>query len=148
MSRRKAVVLVNDNNRYVVVLYGLKKKDFQKLDQLIGNERQPIVNLVPDEESLGYEYDVPMKLETGIKLSEYLPAEVTYVYDFGDDWVDRIEVDKMMEDFDKNYPVCLEAHGNAPPEDVGGEGGYENFLDIIADQHHPDHENMLAWGRM
>src|SRR5699024_585038 len=35
INRRKTVVLVNDSNRYVVVLYGLLAKDFQKLDQLI-----------------------------------------------------------------------------------------------------------------
>ncbi len=35
MSRRKAVVLVNDRNRYVIVLYGLKAKDFKELDDHI-----------------------------------------------------------------------------------------------------------------
>ncbi|WP_200084741.1 DUF6933 domain-containing protein [Salicibibacter cibi] len=35
INRRKAVVVVNDNNRYVVVLYGLKAKDFRKLNELI-----------------------------------------------------------------------------------------------------------------
>ena len=35
VNRRKAVVLVNDKNRYVIVLYGLKAKDFKNLDQLI-----------------------------------------------------------------------------------------------------------------
>ncbi|SDI41590.1 plasmid pRiA4b ORF-3 family protein [Natribacillus halophilus] len=108
---------------------------------------QPIVNLVPDEESLEFERDIPTKLEFGIKLSEYLPAMMKYLHDFGDDWVHKIEVEEMMDDFDKNYPVCLEAYGNAPPEDVGGEGGYEEFLNIMADEHHPDHTEMLRWGR-
>lgn len=30
LSHRKTVVLVNDKNRYVVVLHGLKAKDFKK----------------------------------------------------------------------------------------------------------------------
>ena len=35
VNRRKTVVLVNDKNRYVIVLHGLKAKDFKKLDELI-----------------------------------------------------------------------------------------------------------------
>ncbi|WP_163969667.1 DUF6933 domain-containing protein [Oceanobacillus halotolerans] len=35
VNRRNAVVLMNDKNRYVIVLYGLRAKDFNKLDELI-----------------------------------------------------------------------------------------------------------------
>lgn len=35
VKRRKAEVLVNDKNRYVIVLHGLKAKDFNNLDALI-----------------------------------------------------------------------------------------------------------------
>ncbi|WP_318261451.1 plasmid pRiA4b ORF-3 family protein [Thermoanaerobacter ethanolicus] len=35
LNRRKSVALVNDKNRYVVVLYNLKAKDFKKLDEII-----------------------------------------------------------------------------------------------------------------
>lgn len=35
IDRKKAVALVNDKNRYMVILYGLKAKDFKKLDELI-----------------------------------------------------------------------------------------------------------------
>jgi len=35
IGRRKTIVLVNDSNRYMVVLYGLKAKDFKQLDKLI-----------------------------------------------------------------------------------------------------------------
>ncbi|WP_027364989.1 plasmid pRiA4b ORF-3 family protein [Desulfotruncus alcoholivorax] len=107
---------------------------------------KPIINLVYDEEALGYENDVPMKLETGIKLSEYIPARIKYNYDFGDNWQHYIEVERVIDDYDKNYPVCLEGEGNTPPEDVGGEHGYEEFLEIIADEKHPEHEEMVAWG--
>lgn len=37
LNRRKTVVLVNDKNRYIVVLHGLKAKDFKKLDEHIIN---------------------------------------------------------------------------------------------------------------
>lgn len=34
MNRRKTVVLMNDSNRYAVVLYGLKAKDFKRFDKI------------------------------------------------------------------------------------------------------------------
>lgn len=108
---------------------------------------EPIVKLVCDEEAFDYPYDdLEMKLETGIKLSEYMPAKAKYVYDFGDNWQHYIEVEKVIEDYDKNYCVCLEGKGNTPPEDAGGEYGYGEFLEIISDKNHPEYENMLGWG--
>lgn len=35
VNRRKAVVLVNDKNRYVIILYGLVAKHFKKIEELI-----------------------------------------------------------------------------------------------------------------
>lgn len=35
LKRRKAVVVVNDKNRFGLVLFGLKKKDFIKIEELI-----------------------------------------------------------------------------------------------------------------
>jgi hypothetical protein len=35
LNRRKTLILIHDRNRYVIVMYGLRKKDFQKLDSLI-----------------------------------------------------------------------------------------------------------------
>jgi len=108
---------------------------------------KPIINLVCDEEAFEYDNDVPMKLETGIKLSDYIPAKIKYNYDFGDNWQHYIEVERVIEDYDKNYPVCLKGEGNTPPEDVGGEHGYEEFLKIISDEEHPEHEHMVIWGK-
>ena len=36
----------------------------------------------------------------------------------------------------------LDGAGNSPPEDVGGQDGYDSFLEIIADENHP---NMRIW---
>lgn len=35
IKRRKAVIVVNDKNRFGFVLFGLKTKDFMKIDELI-----------------------------------------------------------------------------------------------------------------
>ncbi len=47
--------------------------------------------------------------------------------------------------YDKHYPVCLMGEGNAPPEDVGGISGYEDFLEIMADPNHVEYGDMQKW---
>ncbi len=42
-------------------------------------------------------------------------------------------------------PVCLAGARACPPEDVGGIGGYEDFLQAIGDPHHPEHKEFLEW---
>lgn len=108
---------------------------------------KPIIMLECDEEAFDYPNDfIEMKLEVGVKLSEYIPAKIKYVYDFGDNWEHYIDVEKIIDNYDKNYPVCLDGKGNAPPEDAGAEYGYEKFLEIIGDKNNPEYEDMLAWG--
>jgi hypothetical protein len=108
---------------------------------------KPIVNLVCDTEALNYEGEISMKLETDEKLLDYLPAEILYTYDFGDSWEHEISLEKVIDNYEWNYPVCLEGEGNTPPEDVGGEPGFQNFLSILEDPNHPDHEFMKDWGK-
>ncbi|MBT2214700.1 plasmid pRiA4b ORF-3 family protein [Virgibacillus dakarensis] len=88
---------------------------------------KPIVNLVCNQEAFSYPGDVQMRMENGIRLSEYIPASklLMYNYDFGDDWRHKIEVIRVLEHYDGNHPACTAGAGNAPPEDVGGEGGYQ-----------------------
>jgi hypothetical protein len=75
-------------------------------------------------------------------------SRIKYNYDFGDDWQHSIEVGNFIENYTQNYPVCLAGEGNAPPEDIGGEGGYDEFLEVISDPEHPQHKEMLDWGKL
>jgi len=43
------------------------------------------------------------------------------------------------------YPRCIAGERNCPPEDVGGSGGYENYLVALADPEDEEHEDLLAW---
>ena len=108
---------------------------------------KPIVNLACDEQIIEDDSDMPVIRERGIRLSEYIPTFMKYIYDFGDYWEHYIEVEKIIDDFDRNYPVCLGGEGIAPPEDVGGSHGFEEFLEIIADEEHPEHHEMINWGK-
>ncbi|MCH1627735.1 plasmid pRiA4b ORF-3 family protein [Fredinandcohnia quinoae] len=111
---------------------------------------KPIVNLVCDEEAFAYPSEIEMRLEKGIKISEYIPTHkmLKYNYDFGDNWQHTIEVERMIDDYHVNYPICQDGEGNTPPEDVGGEYGYEEFLIILGNPEHPDHNHMTTWAKM
>lgn len=69
-----------------------------------------------------------------------------YEYDFGDSWLHKIEVEKVIApEPGMKYPVCLTGKRNGPLEDVGGIWGYEEFLKAMKDKKHPDHEDMRNW---
>jgi hypothetical protein len=68
-----------------------------------------------------------------------------YNYDFGDDWLFRIEHVKTMPSYDKYSPERIEAEGQAPPQDVGGVDGYKEFLKAYNDPEHPQHKELVRW---
>ena len=71
---------------------------------------------------------------------------IRYVYDFGDDWVHRVVVEKVVQaDPNGTYPRCVGGKRACPPEDCGGVWGYEEFLAAISNSDHPEHESMLEW---
>lgn len=70
----------------------------------------------------------------------------TYLYDFGDNWEHRIDVEDVITLEPKtSYPRCLTGRRAAPPEDVGGTWGYARFLEVIADPNHEEHTEMFEW---
>lgn len=71
-----------------------------------------------------------------------------YLYDFGDHWMHQIRVTKMeIPDEESNtWPMCLGGANACPPEDVGGIGGYEDFVAAIKDPGHEEHHAMWQLG--
>lgn len=73
-------------------------------------------------------------------------ASCIYEYDFGDGWQHELVLEQVVaSDPDTRYPICLAGQRACPPEDVGGIGGYAEFLDAIRSPRHPEHAAMLAW---
>lgn len=70
----------------------------------------------------------------------------TYTYDFGDDWRHTIVVEEVVvADPMVDCPRFIEGARRAPPEDVGGLPGFEEFLRVMADPADPEHDNILTW---
>lgn len=84
-----------------------------------------------------------------IKLKERFKSpkdRLLYVYDFGDNWGHTVELEKVLEvDPSKRYPVCISGQRNAPPEDVGGIFGFEDFVEAMNDMEHPQHDDFVEW---
>jgi len=73
-------------------------------------------------------------------------AKARYVYDFGDDWVHDIRLEKILPmDKDAVYPICLAGKRACPPEDCGGPWGYEDLLEIISNPEHEQYEETIEW---
>jgi len=69
-----------------------------------------------------------------------------YEYDFGDSWLHDLFVEKILpSEKGVRYPLCIAGKRACPPEDVGGIGEYNDFLDAITDPKHPEHYRMLEW---
>lgn len=89
------------------------------------------------------------KDERRYKLSQVVPSEnfqFVYCYDFGDNWEHDLLVEKILPSQQGvRYPVCIDGARACPPEDVGGIGGYEEFLEAINDPNHPSHTEFWEW---
>ena len=71
---------------------------------------------------------------------------IDYEYDFGDSWRHVLEVEGRTASIPAAvYPRCVEGENSAPPEDVGGTSGYEEFLEVLFDPSHEEHQHMKSW---
>lgn len=122
-------------------------KNYHLFDFAVYNKKtgEPCARLVPDEESLSYDDDAV--LIDGRILSEYLPKHkfILYTYDMGDSWEHQIELIRVIDVHDADSPWLLEAIGQAPPEDVGGVGGFINFREIMLNPNHPEYAETKDW---
>lgn len=107
-----------------------------------GYGSNPVIALINEDDWEKPDMDA---LET--TLSEIFNAEkqtFVYTYDFGDDWIHSITLEKII---DKTipYPVCLAGKGACPFEDCGGAWGYEDLKLILTDPSHKEHKSMRKW---
>jgi hypothetical protein len=87
--------------------------------------------------------------ERKVRLSQLLTKvgdKIRYTYDFGDDWLHDIALEKILPaGAGVTSPVCMAGKGACPPEDCGGVWGYENLKATLADPAAEEHDDMLEW---
>lgn len=115
----------------------------------ISKDGQPVANIASTQSFVELETQLPSSLASSTKVTDYLPEhEIKYIYDFiGDRWEHSLKLEEIIENYPHNYPTCIEAKGNCPPEDVGGMIGYNTFLHILNNPQHPAYEETVDWGK-
>ncbi len=121
------------------------------LFEIQNTEEKPIQILMDNEpETLSHfnEETHEIKIENTTFLQDVFTQynQVQYTYDYGDNWVHNIELEKitMSNQLEGEY---LGGAGERPPEDVGGESGFNEYLAAIKDAKDPDHERMKDWAK-
>jgi hypothetical protein len=102
---------------------------------------------IPDPDGL-YDFE-NFRSEMSVTLKMIAPergASFVYEYDFGDGWEHQVTVEKIVPVDEQNFwPMCVAGERAAPPEDVGGAGGFMDFVEAIRNPLHQDHRQVWAW---
>ena len=70
----------------------------------------------------------------------------SYTYDFGDNWQHTVTLETITAaDPALDYPRFIDGARRAPPEDVGGIPGFDEFLDAMAKPRHPERKRLMRW---
>jgi hypothetical protein len=76
------------------------------------------------------------------KVGDYMD----YEYDFGDGWVHRITLEKILPtNPTQKSLVLLKGKGACPPEDCGGIWGYENLKEVMKNPDHEEYQHLSDW---
>ncbi len=71
-------------------------------------------------------------------------TKFTYIYDFGDDWTHKIELEAVSPEL-MDDAICLSGKGACPPDDCGGIYGYERLKQTMKDPKDPEYADMKEW---
>lgn len=126
---------------HAVIQAAMPFEDYHLFDFRVGEQRYALPDLDwPDSKTRNAEE---------VKLGAVLKPGVerfAYTYDFGDDWRHTITVEAIEPAVPAvTYPRFVDGARRAPPEDVGGTIGFEEFLTIIGKPRHRERKAMLAW---
>jgi hypothetical protein len=90
--------------------------------------------------------------DADVRLSEVFGGDalsegsvIAYLYDYGDGWYHAVRFERTVKDYNANFARCTLMEGDAPPEDSGGPGGFQNLLEILKDKAHPEYAEMNEW---
>ena len=79
-------------------------------------------------------------------LEEKILPGFVYIYDYGDDWLHQIAVEKVLEPHEgKPYPILVTGKRACPPEDIGGIPGFQNLLEVLANPDDEEYDEFVEW---
>ena len=102
---------------------------------------------VPDSESDAPEWHTEDERKVFLNRVLTDDAVFTYLYDFGDGWEHRLLVEEYDDSDDLRFgdgDAWVDAGERAcPPEDCGGVGGFQDFLEKLEDEPYSDESKEL-----
>lgn len=118
-----------------------------------GYGSSPVIEVDPENDAIDFSSFLSINSNRKMnakktKISDIFNTEgqtFTYIYDFGDNWVHKITLEKIDETDNSPSATLLNGKGACPPEDCGGPWGYEGLKEAIADKSNPEREEMLEW---
>ncbi|MDR2089984.1 MAG: SEC-C domain-containing protein [Clostridiales Family XIII bacterium] len=116
-------------------------------------EDEGLLLIHPDEEDpmlenlLPADGDCESKDARETAIDDFLREGVRFRFDcdFGEVWSHEIKVEKLLEDYPRDYPRVIKYAGNCPPEDIGGPDAYAALCRVQRDPADPNHENAVQW---
>ncbi len=111
-----------------------------------GYGSSPTIQEVNEDTGSGFFTEEELDSEE-TQLSEIFTKEkqkYTYTYDFGDDWVHQITLEKIIPEITQT-PALLAGKGKCPPEDCGGPWGFENLKSVLSNPKNPEYEELAEW---
>lgn len=89
-------------------------------------------------------YDREVLDATDTPIEPFMDEEdwFTYIYDFGDYWEHRVEIEKILPEYELDYPAVLKFKGNTPYEDCGGIEEYYHILEVLGNPEDKEYEEI------
>ena len=121
------------------------------LHQFLLGERSNYISVgPPDPENEGNHLSLDSRRLPIRALLQRGGGRVLYNYDFGDDWLHEVRLEKEVTLERGDYlPQCLEGKRACPPEDCGGTDGYADIVRMLKDpKFEPEsssREELLEW---
>ncbi len=119
-------------------------KDYHLFEFNAGGKRYAVPD--PDPE---WDFGADTYAARNVRIGALVDRGITtfnYTYDFGDDWRHSITVEAVTDaDPAVEYPRFLDGDRRAPPEDVGGLPGFEDFLIAMSKPRHAQHRKVVDW---
>jgi hypothetical protein len=115
--------------------------DYHLWEFEIGDKRYGLPDREWPDDSLAAAKNIKLKALVDRGVRQFL-----YTYDMGDSWEHDITIETVQDGLTGvKYPRYVDGARRAPPEDVGGKPGFENFLEAIANPNDPEHQEATEW---
>lgn len=98
---------------------------------IVKNDNSIFIEDYPEDKEEKKEYTKEGVLNSKrVKIDDYIheKQELVYIYDFGDNWEHKIELEEELAEYKNKYAQVVTYRGNCPPEDCGGFSGYYELM--------------------